>query len=68
MARTRFEDLHVYCLSEDLADGIWNIVLQWDQFAKFTQVVKLKPIMEELSLRLNACLNSIHDIPDDRTS
>ncbi|HEY0428381.1 MAG TPA: four helix bundle protein [Pyrinomonadaceae bacterium] len=36
MARTNFENLRVYQLSEDLADEIWNIVLSWDNFAKDT--------------------------------
>lgn len=34
MARTNFENLRVYQLSEDLADEIWNIVLSWNNFAK----------------------------------
>jgi four helix bundle protein len=36
-------DLEVYKLSEDLSDMIWNIVLEWDYFAKDTigkQLVK----------------------------
>lgn len=36
MARTNFERLQVYQLSERLADGIWNIVVGWDSFAKDT--------------------------------
>lgn len=36
MARTNFENLRVYQLSEDLADKIWDIVLIWDNFAKDT--------------------------------
>ena len=36
MARTAFEDLRVYQLSEDIADNIWDIVLTWDNFAKDT--------------------------------
>ena len=34
MARTEFENLRVYGLSEELADSIWEIVLGWDQFPK----------------------------------
>lgn len=34
MARTDFEELRVYRLSERLADQIWEIVVQWDPFAK----------------------------------
>lgn len=43
MARTRFENLRVYKLSEELADQIWDIVTEWDGFAKNTvgqQVVR----------------------------
>jgi len=36
MARTNFEKLQVYQLSEQLADKIWNIVVEWDQFARDT--------------------------------
>jgi four helix bundle protein len=36
VARTNFENLRVYQLSEDLADEIWDIVLIWDNFAKDT--------------------------------
>ncbi|HEY2932148.1 MAG TPA: four helix bundle protein [Acidobacteriota bacterium] len=34
--RTNFEQLDVYRLAEDLADRIWNIVFQWQTFARFT--------------------------------
>ena len=43
MAKTNFENLRVYQLSERLADEIWSIVLQWDVFARDTvgkQLVK----------------------------
>ncbi len=36
MARTNFEQLEVYRLSEKLADAIWDIVLHWDNFARDT--------------------------------
>jgi four helix bundle protein len=29
-----FEHLDVYRLSEKVADGIWDMVMRWDQFAK----------------------------------
>ena len=119
MARSKFETLHVYRLAENLADEIWDIVLQWDRFARSTlgsqivrsvdsiganiaegvgrssgpenrrfvriargslnetkhwlrraykrklltdeQTEKLRTIIDELSPRLNAYLNSIHD-------
>ena len=36
MARSNFEKLRVYQLSEDLADKIWAIVLKWNPFARDT--------------------------------
>lgn len=30
MARTNFEKLEVYRLSEELADEVWDIVKEWD--------------------------------------
>ncbi len=36
MAKTHFENLRVYQLSETLSDKIWEIVLKWDYFAKDT--------------------------------
>ncbi len=36
MARTNFEKLRVYKLSEKLADQIWEIVLGWNNFARDT--------------------------------
>lgn len=43
MGRTNFESLRVYQLSEQLADLIWEIVLEWNPFARDTvgkQLVK----------------------------
>lgn len=34
MAKTNFENLWVYQVSEELADEIWNIVNGWNNFAK----------------------------------
>lgn len=36
MARTNFEGLRVYQLSEQLADTIWDIVRPWSYFARDT--------------------------------
>lgn len=36
MAKTNFESLRVYQLSETLADEIWTIVMQWNGFARDT--------------------------------
>jgi four helix bundle protein len=36
MAKSDFENLKVYQLSETLADEIWDVVLGWDRFARDT--------------------------------
>src|SRR5262245_969493 len=36
MARTHFEKLHIYQLSEQLSDIIWDVVAGWDSFARDT--------------------------------
>jgi four helix bundle protein len=43
MEKTNFVHLHIYKLSEQLADEIWNIVLRWTFLAKHTvgiQIIK----------------------------
>lgn len=34
--KSNFENLHVYRLSEKISDHIWDLVLQWNSFAKDT--------------------------------
>src|ERR1700690_2506218 len=36
MPRTQFENLHVYRLAERLADRVWDIVKQWQNFSRDT--------------------------------
>lgn len=36
MAKTHFENLRVYQLSEQLSDEVWRIVSSWDPFARNT--------------------------------
>ena len=36
MAKTNFESLRVYQLSEILADEIWTVVMKWNVFARDT--------------------------------
>jgi four helix bundle protein len=36
MAQTHFENLRVYRLSEQLADGVWDAVLSWTILARDT--------------------------------
>ncbi len=40
---TKYEDLEIYKLSENLSDKIWDIAIEWDSFTKDTigkQIVK----------------------------
>lgn len=126
MERTNFENLKVYQLSEELADLIWDIAVDWDKFAQNTigtqivrcadsiganiaegsgrgsfqdnrrfvligrgslnetkhwlrraykrklltdeQIGKLKPLIDELSPKLNAYLNSIKGRAEETTN
>ena len=36
MARTGFENLRIYQLSEDLSDTVWDIVIKWNYLAQDT--------------------------------
>ena len=36
MTKSLFQDLRVYKAAEHLADTVWNIVVEWDAFAKQT--------------------------------
>jgi four helix bundle protein len=36
VSRTNFENLRVYRLAEDLADDIWNVVIDWPHFSRDT--------------------------------
>lgn len=36
MAKTNFENLQIYQLSEKLSDQLWKIVVRWDALAKNT--------------------------------
>lgn len=36
MNRTNFEKLRVYRLAEELSDKVWDVVLEWDWFARDT--------------------------------
>ena len=41
MSKTNFENLEVYQLSEKLADAIWDVVAEWDFFARDTVAKQL---------------------------
>ena len=54
IAKTTFENLRVYQLSENLADKIWDIVIGWDNFAKDTvgkQIVRSADSVEQILLK-----------------
>jgi four helix bundle protein len=126
MARSNFENLRVYQLSEELADQIWELATKWENFARDTvgkqivraadsiganisegagrgsyqdnrrfvkiargslnetrhwlrrayrrrllteeQVNRLRPLLDELSPKLNAYLKSIGPKPNDDAS
>ena len=34
--KTGFENLRVYCLAEEIADIVWDIVIKWDWLPKDT--------------------------------
>ena len=36
MERTKFEDLRIYRLSEDIADTTWEIVIKWHNLPQDT--------------------------------
>lgn len=36
MGRIELDELRVYAMAEELADGIWTLVAGWDPFAKST--------------------------------
>ena len=51
MARTNFERLRVYQLSEKLADQVWDIVLGWNNLARDT-VGKQLFVLQIVSARM----------------
>lgn len=41
MQKTKFEDLEIYQLAENLSDRIWEMVLKWDYVARKTFGVQI---------------------------
>ena len=39
--KSNFENLRVYQLSEKISDRIWQLVMEWDRFAKTTVGVQI---------------------------
>jgi four helix bundle protein len=54
MARTQFENLHVYLLAEELADCIWEIAIQWPNFPKDTVGKQLVRAADSISANIAA--------------
>ena len=53
MARTNFEKLRVYQLSEQLADQVWEIVLGWNFFARITVGKQLVSAVDSVGVNLS---------------
>ncbi len=53
MARTNFEKLRVYQLSERLADQVWEIVLGWNFFARITVGKQLVSAVDSVGVNLS---------------
>jgi len=52
MPCTQFEKLEIYQLSEKLADAVWDIVLQWDPFARSTIGIQLVRAADSIGANL----------------
>lgn len=52
MAKTNFEKLRVYQLSEELADRVWSIVLGWNVIARDTVGKQLIPAADSIGANI----------------
>jgi four helix bundle protein len=52
MARSHFENLRVYQLSEQLADVVWEIVLSWSPLARDTVGKQLIPSIDSVGANI----------------
>jgi four helix bundle protein len=53
MAKTHFENLRVYQLSETIADQVWEIVVKWDHFARNTVGTQLVRSADSIGANLS---------------
>ena len=65
MAKSEFENLQVYQLSEELADRIWDIVTKWNWFAKHTVGTQLVRAADSIGANI-AEGNGRRDTKDNR--
>ena len=52
MARTNFENLRVYQLSEQLSDIVWEVVLDWSYFARDTVGKRLVQAVDSIGANI----------------
>lgn len=52
MSSKRFHDLQVYQLTEKLSDEIWDIVINWENFAKNTIGKQIVPSVDSIGTNL----------------
>lgn len=52
MGKTSFENLEVYQLAEKLADLIWHIVKDWEQFPKDTLGIQIVKAADSISANI----------------
>ncbi|MFA6173883.1 MAG: four helix bundle protein [Kiritimatiellales bacterium] len=65
MAKSEFENLQVYQLAEELSDRIWDIVAEWDHFAKNTVGQQLVRAVDSIGANI-AEGNGRRDTKDNR--
>jgi four helix bundle protein len=56
----KLEDLQVYSLSMDMAEKIWNIVIEWDYFAKDTIGKQLVRSSDSIAANLSEGFGRYH--------
>ena len=55
MARSNFENLRVYRLSEEIADAIWDVTVLWNNFARDTVGKQLVPAADSIGANIAEC-------------
>lgn len=61
MARPDFEDLQVYQLAEKLANEIWQIVKEWDNFTKETVGKQIVRAADSICVNIAECRSRYND-------
>ncbi len=65
MNKTNFENLKVYQLAEKSADVIWDIVIEWDYFAKDTVGKQLVRAVDSIGANIAEGIGR-YSLPDNR--